>query len=75
MSATDMEKSSLECEPKVPHLNTNGTSSEKNSVENDVATEESSDNTFPEGGARAWGVAAGCSFVLFATFGYVNAFG
>ena len=75
MSATDMEKSSLESEPKIPHLDADGTPREKKSVENDVATEESSENAFPEGGARAWGVAAGCSFVLFATFGYVNAFG
>lgn len=28
-----------------------------------------------DGGARAWGVAIGSSWVLFATFGYANAFG
>lgn len=28
-----------------------------------------------DGGARAWGVAVGSSGVLFATFGYANAFG
>lgn len=36
---------------------------------------EGSEVTFPEGGMRAWSVAIGCSLVLFATFGYVNAFG
>ena len=30
---------------------------------------------FPDGGARAWAVAGGCSAVLFATFGMANAFG
>ena len=30
---------------------------------------------FPEGGARAWGVALGTAGVLFSTFGYANAFG
>lgn len=30
---------------------------------------------FPEGGARAWGVALGTAGVLFCTFGYANAFG
>lgn len=31
--------------------------------------------TFPEGGARAWCVAAGHGGVAFCTFGYVNSFG
>lgn len=31
--------------------------------------------SFPEGGARAWGVAAGAAGVLFCTLGYVNSFG
>lgn len=30
---------------------------------------------FPDGGARAWSVAAGAAGVLFCTFGYANAFG
>ena len=30
---------------------------------------------FPEGGAKAWAVALGCSGLLFCTFGYINAFG
>ncbi|KAF5869999.1 putative monocarboxylate permease-like protein [Botrytis fragariae] len=30
---------------------------------------------FPDGGARAWSVAAGAAGVLFCTFGYINAFG
>ena len=32
-------------------------------------------HTFPEGGLRAWCVAAGCAGILFSGFGYVNAFG
>lgn len=31
--------------------------------------------TFPEGGTRAWCVAAGHGGVAFCTFGYVNSFG
>ena len=31
--------------------------------------------TFPEGGARAWAVAAGTAAALFCTLGYSNAFG
>lgn len=30
---------------------------------------------FPEGGAKAWSVAAGATLVLFSTLGYVNSFG
>ncbi|RAL60355.1 hypothetical protein DID88_000131 [Monilinia fructigena] len=30
---------------------------------------------FPDGGAKAWSVAAGAAGVLFCTFGYINAFG
>jgi hypothetical protein len=41
-----------------------------------TAGEEVSDMTaFPEGGARAWAVAAGTAGALFCTFGYCNAFG
>lgn len=38
-------------------------------------TEISEEMTFPEGGARAWFVAAGAAGVLFCTLGYVNSFG
>jgi hypothetical protein len=31
--------------------------------------------TYPDGGARAWFVAAGAAGILFSTFGYANAFG
>lgn len=31
--------------------------------------------SFPEGGFRAWSVAAGAFCVLFCTFGYLNAYG
>lgn len=37
--------------------------------------EISEEMTFPEGGARAWFVAAGAAGVLFCTLGYVNSFG
>ena len=30
---------------------------------------------FPEGGAKAWGVALGCGGILFCTFGFANSFG
>ena len=33
------------------------------------------EQTFPEGGARAWGVALGASGILFCTFGFANSFG
>ncbi|OJD18324.1 hypothetical protein AJ78_01637 [Emergomyces pasteurianus Ep9510] len=33
------------------------------------------DDSYPDGGGRAWGVAAGTSGVLFCTFGMANAFG
>ncbi|PGH33695.1 hypothetical protein GX50_03522 [[Emmonsia] crescens] len=33
------------------------------------------DDSYPDGGARAWGVAVGTSGVLFCTFGLANAFG
>ncbi|MCJ1269726.1 hypothetical protein MMC22_009618 [Lobaria immixta] len=39
------------------------------------AKETSDKMTFPEGGARAWFVAAGTAGVMFCTLGYINAFG
>ena len=33
------------------------------------------DEEFPEGGARAWGVALGSGGILFCTFGFANSFG
>jgi len=75
MSSTEIEKPSLKREPNMEHPDRNDTSLEKNSLKDDVVEEQLSETTFPEGGARAWAVAAGCGFVLFATFGYVNAFG
>lgn len=39
------------------------------------ANETSEEMTFPEGGARAWFVAAGTAGVMFCTLGYVNSFG
>lgn len=48
------------------------TSSEK-PVDESILTGPQDD--FPDGGFRAWSVAAGASGVLFSTFGYANAFG
>lgn len=31
--------------------------------------------TFPDGGLRAWSVAAGHAGAMFCTFGYINSFG
>lgn len=33
------------------------------------------DDQYPEGGWKAWGVAAGTSLTLFCSLGYVNSFG
>ncbi|KAH8802923.1 monocarboxylate permease-like protein [Xylogone sp. PMI_703] len=42
----------------------------------EIVTEKDGDEvTFPEGGARAWGVAIGTAGVLFCTFGFANSFG
>jgi hypothetical protein len=38
-------------------------------------SEEPSQLSFPDGGGRAWSVAAACAGILFSTFGYVNSFG
>jgi hypothetical protein len=38
-------------------------------------SEESGQLPFPDGGGRAWSVAAGCAGILFCTFGYINSFG
>lgn len=41
----------------------------------DLKEEKQDTMTFPEGGARAWGVALGTAGVLFCTFGFANSFG
>jgi len=61
-SRNEHNKSSLE--PKEPEANLES-----------KPDEEHSQQAFPEGGARAWSVAAGCAGILSCTFGYVNAFG
>jgi hypothetical protein len=38
-------------------------------------SEETTQLAFPDGGGRAWSVAAACAGILFSTFGYVNSFG
>ncbi|PGH00031.1 hypothetical protein GX51_06030 [Blastomyces parvus] len=49
----------------------------KSSQEGDSETslEPKPEDTYPDGGARAWSVAAGTSGILFCTFGLANAFG
>jgi hypothetical protein len=54
----------------------NGKTSQEESSPGETDGKEISEmTTFPEGGARAWAVAAGAAGVLFCTFGYSNAFG
>jgi hypothetical protein len=46
------------------------------SIEKSIETAPNSPiSDFPEGGFRAWSVAAGAGGILFCTFGYANAFG
>lgn len=40
-----------------------------------VSTVVSGNDDYPEGGAKAWGVAIGTSLALFCSLGYVNSFG
>ena len=50
-------------------------SSDERTIDEKPAEQASGDNTFPEGGPRAWSVAFGAAGALFCTFGYANAFG
>ena len=49
--------------------------SEKQSPEDLLVKGDTPEDTFPEGGARAWCVAAGTAGVTFCTLGYLNSFG
>lgn len=50
--------------------------SQDNELSPDRSVEKTqSEEEFPEGGARAWGVALGCGGILFCTFGFANSFG
>ena len=66
---------------KDPQINREGAPSHDapsttDSVELEKAPNDYNDpNTYPEGGAKAWGVALGAAGVLFCTMGYMNAFG
>ena len=52
------------------------TKREDNDLSPDRSVEKTQDEVeFPEGGARAWGVACGCAGILFCTFGFANSFG
>jgi len=48
---------------------------EKQDPEDLLAKEDAAEDTFPEGGARAWSVAAGTAGVTFCTLGYLNSYG
>lgn len=48
---------------------------EKQATEDGLTQDETPDDTFPEGGARAWLVAIGTAGIAFCTLGYVNSFG
>jgi hypothetical protein len=50
-------------------------SSEKLPSEDLSVKGDAPEDTFPEGGARAWCVAAGTAGVTFCTLGYLNSFG
>jgi hypothetical protein len=50
-------------------------SSEKQPSEDLLVKDDAPEDTFPEGGARAWCVAAGTAGVTFCTLGYLNSFG
>lgn len=39
------------------------------------STSVAGNDEYPEGGAKAWGVAIGTSLALFCSLGYVNSFG
>lgn len=44
-------------------------------AEKEAGTKPPQGFTFPDGGWKAWSTVAGAWLVLFASFGYVNAFG
>ncbi|KAK2762688.1 hypothetical protein FQN54_000862 [Arachnomyces sp. PD_36] len=56
---------------EIPLGNSQSCSDEKLPLENN----EAPDDTFPEGGTRAWSVAIGTAAIAFCTMGYVNSFG
>lgn len=69
----DTTRSSLEKGLPIDAMTTSvDTTAESSIAEKDISSQ---DAEFPEGGARAWAVAIGSALVMFATFGYANAFG
>jgi hypothetical protein len=75
MSSTDVDGSGgddgLHAQPLPEELKDAGEQSMEDIPEKQAAPRI----TFPEGGLKAWLVAAGAALVMFGTFGYVNAFG
>jgi len=67
--------------PQIPadadssHGKTDLSLSEKQPPEDLLVKCDAPEDTFPEGGARAWCVAAGTAGVTFCTLGYLNSFG
>jgi len=49
--------------------------SEEQPLEDFLVKGNAPEDTFPEGGARAWCVAVGTAGVTFCTLGYLNSFG
>lgn len=74
MTSNGLEENSMMAEESGDQK-VGSTSRGANSPEGTVQDEKFEETTFPEGGTRAWLVAASCAGVLFCTFGYVNAFG
>lgn len=50
-------------------------SADTEKVPSDSSLEKAAPLDFPEGGLRAWSVAAGHAGAMFCTFGYINSFG
>lgn len=58
-----------------PHRSDHNHSMETSGEKTEDGPEPKPEDSFPEGGLRAWLVAAGTACVLFATLGYSNCFG
>lgn len=75
--STDPEKhqeplrTSMQLEPEKPQTD----SSISKQTANNKANDKYEDCDFPDGGARAWTVAAGTASILFCTLGYTNSWG
>jgi hypothetical protein len=73
MTSAEIKRKSEDIED--PIQATGSDTSEVDPAEVEKAAPAQPSHDFPDGGPRAWAVAIGTSFVLFATLGYVNSFG